>query len=271
MGNPVSRTAYYTLGTRAADAASPHPICGDTFAERFMNEEARRVWDDFKGFFAPNVSNAGRHALIDDHLRRVVAADPGATIVIIGAGFDTRAFRLTGGRWFEFDEAEILTYKESRLPAATAPNPLIRVPVDFAHDFLNDKLAIVGAPANVHIVVEGVLMYLSQAQRRALLETLKSRFPRHTIYCDLMRKRFFEKYSRQLHQKILGMGATFTEMMDEPERLFTDAGYSMLALDSVPLYSMTRKNMRIPAFLIKHVMRTLRDGYLIGAFQTTNA
>jgi hypothetical protein len=67
------------------------------------------------------------------------------------------------------------------------------------------------------------------------------------------------------------MGATFTEMMDEPERLFTDAGYSMLALDSVPLYSMTRKNMRIPAFLIKHVMRTLRDGYLIGAFQTTNA
>ena len=81
------------------------------------------MWEEFKSFTPANGSNAARHAIIDEHLRRAIAEDPQATIVIIGAGFDTRAFRLRGGQWFEFDEPEILTYKESRLPAATAPNP----------------------------------------------------------------------------------------------------------------------------------------------------
>src|SRR5215218_7411535 len=103
MANPISRTAYYTLGARAADAASATSLCGDTFAARFMNDDAGRVWEEFKTFTAPNVSNAARHAMIDNHLRRETAADPNATVVIIGAGFDTRAFRTTGGRWFEFD------------------------------------------------------------------------------------------------------------------------------------------------------------------------
>lgn len=267
MGNPISRTAYYTLAVRAADAASADPILGDTFAQRFMNDDAQRVWEEFKSFTPPNVSNAGRHAMIDEHLRRELAADPDATIVIIGAGFDTRAFRLQGGRWFEFDEPEILTYKESRLPAAEAPNPLVRVPVHFGREPLGDKLQIVGTPANVHIVIEGVLMYLTREQRRDLLRTLQACFPHHTVYCDLMRKRFFEKYSRPIHEKIVGMGATFTDLEEEPERLFLDAGYTTESLDSVPLYSVQRKSIGIPAFMVRWFLRTLREGYNIGVFR----
>jgi methyltransferase (TIGR00027 family) len=267
MANPISRTAYYTLGVRAADAASTNPICGDTFAARFMNDDAKQVWEEFKTFTSPNVSNAGRHAMIDEHLGRELARDPGATVVIIGAGFDTRAFRLSGGRWFEFDEPEILNYKESRLPAAQAPNPLTRVPVDFARESIADKLAVAGTPANVHVVIEGVFMYLDHAQRRQLLDALAARFPAHTVYCDLMRKRFFEKYSRGLHEKIVGMGTRFKDMVEEPERLFTERGYQTVALDSVPLYCVERKDFGVPAFLVKYVMRTLRNGYLIGAFR----
>ena len=267
MANPISRTAYYTLGVRAADAASANPLCSDTLAERFMNDEARRVWEEFKSFTAPNASNAARHAMIDEHLQPALAADPSAAVVIIGAGFDTRAFRLKGGRWFEFDEPEILTYKEQRLPATSAPNPLVRVPIDFARDSLADKLAVVGAPANVHVVIEGVLFYLTHAQRQELLKTLAARFPRHTVYVDLMRKGFFEKYSRDIHHKIAGMGATFTDMIEKPERLFLDNGYTMLDLASVPLRAVQTKNIGIPAFAVRWIMRTLRDGYLIGAFK----
>ena len=32
MQNPISRTAYYTLGVRAWDAAQPKPMCGDSLA-----------------------------------------------------------------------------------------------------------------------------------------------------------------------------------------------------------------------------------------------
>ena len=267
MANPISRTAYYTLGVRAADAESATPICGDTLAGRFMNDEARRVWEEFKSFTLPNASNAARHVMIDEHLRRAFAADPSATAVIIGCGFDTRAFRLAGGRWFEFDEPEILTFKESRLPALLAPNPLMRVPVEFARESLADKLAVAGSPANVHVVIEGVFFYLTHAQRQALLQTLEARFPRHTVYIDLMRKSFFDKYSREIHLKIAGMGATFTDLVEQPERLFMSAGYTMLDLASIPLRAVTAKKVGLPPFAVRWLLHTLRDGYQIGAFQ----
>lgn len=266
MANPISRTAYYTLGVRAADASLASPICNDTYAARFMNDEARAVWEEFKGFQPPNASNAARHAMIERHLGPVLAADPAAAVIIIGAGFDTRAFRQRGGRWFEFDEPEILTYKEARLPAATAPNALRRIPIDFARESLADKLAAVPAANNVHVIIEGVLMYLTQAQRLALLRTLAERFPHHTVYCDLMRKRFVETYSRDIHERIVGLGARFTDMTEHPEQLFTETGYTQVALESVPLYAVTHGDFGVPKFLVRYVMRTLRNGYLIGVF-----
>jgi methyltransferase (TIGR00027 family) len=267
MANPISRTAYYTLAVRAADAARSKPILGDTFAQRFMNEEATALWQEFTSFRPANGSNAARHAIIDEHLRRAIAEDPQATIVIVGAGFDTRAFRLRGGHWFEFDEPEILDYKESRLPAAEAPNPLRRVAVEFARERLADKLASITPPASVHIIVEGVLMYLNREQRLSLLRTLADTFPHHTVYCDLMRKRFFETYSRDIHDTIVGMGTTFTDMEEHPERLFTENGYSQVAMTSVPLYAAERADIGIPRFAIRYFLRTLRNGYVIAVFR----
>jgi methyltransferase (TIGR00027 family) len=263
MANPISRTAYYTLAVRAADALKAKPILGDTFAQQLMNDGARALWEEFKSFTKPNASNAARHAMIDEHLRRALAADPQATIVIIGAGFDTRAFRLKGGHWFEFDEPEILTYKESRLPAATAPNPLRRIAIEFARESLADKLASITAPSSVHIVIEGVLMYLTREQRQSLLHTLSARFPHHTVYCDLMRERFFNQRVRDIHEKIAGMGATFTDMEENPERLFTDNGYAIVDSASATLHAADRENIGIPAFAIRYFMSTVRNGYMI--------
>lgn len=267
MANPVSRTAYYTLAVRAADAASAHPILGDTFAQRFMNDEAKAVWEEFKSFRPPNISNAARHVMIDTHLRRALADDPQATVVIIGAGFDTRAYRLPGGNWVEIDEPEILTYKESRLPASEATNPLRRIPIHFGRESLQEKLAAITAPSSVHVVIEGVLMYLTREQRIALLRTVTERFSHHTVYCDLMRKGFFERYSRPIHEKIVGMGATFTDMEETPEHLFTDLGYTMIDRASVTLYGVTFGNAGVPAFVVRYFMPTLREGYVIAVFR----
>jgi O-methyltransferase involved in polyketide biosynthesis len=204
--------------------------------------------------------------MIDDYLQRGLDADPAAPVVIIGAGFDTRAFRLKGGRWYEFDEPEILTYKESRLPAAEAPNPLVRTAVEFAKGELAAKLAIVPAAAHTHVVIEGVFMYLSAPQKQELLGVLAARFPHHTLYCDLMRKAFFEKYSRSIHEKIAGMGASFTDMAERPEQWFIDAGYKPLLIESATLYAATHGNIGFPAFVIKWLMPMVRDGYVVGVF-----
>src|SRR5512132_36733 len=110
--DPIAKTAYYCCGVRAEDARSARPICGDHLAERFMDAEARAVFERFRSFRGPNASNAARHRAIDDILRERLRGQPDLPVVLLGAGFDTRAFRLAGGRWFELDQPALIERKE---------------------------------------------------------------------------------------------------------------------------------------------------------------
>src|SRR5690349_5736950 len=103
---PISRTAFYCCGVRMLDAESSNPLCGDTYARLFMNEEALKFLEEFKDETGPNLGNVTRHRLIDDHLRQELLDNPALRVIIIGAGFDTRAYRLKGGSWVELDEPQ---------------------------------------------------------------------------------------------------------------------------------------------------------------------
>lgn len=266
MVNPISKTAYYTLGLRAWDAALPNPACGDSYARVFMNEEAQKIWQEFKDDLKPNASNASRHAIIDNQLRDALSTASDSLVVIIGAGFDTRAFRIKGGRWIEVDEPAIINYKDSTLPASKAPNPLTRIPIEFARESLTEKLSPYRTPALTHIVIEGVLMYLSHEERKHLVTDIQDIFPNHVVYCDLMRKSFFERYSKKLYEKILELGASFRELTEDPEKLFQDNGYRTLSSTSIPLSAALHGNLGIPSFFIRYFLKTLRDGYAIWRF-----
>ena len=115
--NPVSATAFWTLASRAEDASRELPIAGDRFAHRFVNDDARAVAKRLASLKKPYSSFPVRHRIIDDLLTAELSAD-GLRVVLIGSGFDSRPFRLQGGRWLEVDEPDLLAYKESRLPAA---------------------------------------------------------------------------------------------------------------------------------------------------------
>jgi methyltransferase (TIGR00027 family) len=270
MKNPVSRTAYYTLGVRAWDASLPNPVCGDSFAKVFMDDEAKKIWAEFKDEARPNASNAARHAIIDKFLQQALNSKPDSLVVIVGAGFDTRAFRLKGGRWIEVDEPAIIQLKETVLPSSNALNKLTRIDIDFAMEKLVDKLSVHSTHEEVHVIVEGVLMYLNGDQRKILLGSLKQLFPTHVVYCDLMVKSFFNKYSRTIHEKIVSLGASFSDLQEQPENLFLENGYSVLSSTSVPLYAAEHGNVNIPAFVIRYFMKTLRNGYRIWRFRHTS-
>ena len=191
--NPISNTAFYCCGIRMLDALRRRPICGDTYARQFMDERAMEIFRRFGGESGPNASNIARHRYIDDFLRQQLARTPQLQIGLIGCGFDSRAFRLTGGRWFELDEPPLIAYKEERLPAAQAPNPLRRIAIDFAADSLEERLRPLSPEAPTVFVIEGVTMYLPPQSLRATIEVLKSRFPGHRIIADLMTRSFIER------------------------------------------------------------------------------
>jgi len=133
---PISKTAVYCCGVRMQDAERDKPVCGDTYAKVFMNEQGLQILEAFKDETRANTSNVGRHRIIDDLLRQELGANPNLTVVIIGAGFDTRAFRLNGGTWVELDEPQVIAYKDERLPASSSDNELHRISIDFATDSL---------------------------------------------------------------------------------------------------------------------------------------
>ncbi len=98
--------------------------------------------------------------LIVDELRRGLDQ-----IVILGAGFDTRAYRLpglSGTKVFEVDHPVTQAQKRRALQGVVEPQ-VIFVPVDFNGDDLGERLRAAGysESAKTLFVWQGVIMYLA--------------------------------------------------------------------------------------------------------------
>jgi methyltransferase (TIGR00027 family) len=266
---PISKTAFYCCGVRMQDAERSDPVCGDAYAKAFMNEDGLRIFEAFKDETSPNASNVARHRIIDDFLRRELLADPGMLVVIIGAGFDSRAFRLGGGAWVELDEPQVISYKNERLPVSDCENELQRIPVDFSIDSLEEKLSAFSSRSPVVIVIEGVFMYLDEETIRQTLQTLRRLFPRHRLICDLMNREFFEEYAKTLHEKLTGIGASFKFTIDNPEEVFVESGYRLAEKVSIVESAVDFGLLQIPKIILETALRGLVNGSAIYVFEAS--
>jgi methyltransferase (TIGR00027 family) len=95
--------------------------------------------------------------------------------VLLGAGLDTRAYRLqslAGCTVYEVDHPATQKYKRDRTSAlGLVAGSLVYVPVDFERDMLCERLAALGhrGDAPTVWVCEGVAMYLTEAALRGTL------------------------------------------------------------------------------------------------------
>ena len=268
--NPISNTAYYCCGVRMEDANRSRSVCKDIYAERFMDERGRQIFEPFKSEKMPNLSNITRCRLIDDYLLAELAIDNKLDIITIGAGFDSRPYRLAGGNWLEIDEAQIISCKNERLPVEECSNPLRRISIDFAHESLADKLAEASNENHTVFVIEGVFMYLETEAIENIINTIQKLFPKHVLYCDLMTKKFFTRFAQSVHSKLVASGGVFTTRPDFPEAIFTRHDYK--SIEHIPMFKRARElgilrdEAKIPKFvswlLLNLFLRDLR-GYAV--------
>jgi methyltransferase (TIGR00027 family) len=114
---------------------------------------------------------------IDAELKRAVAAGA-KQLVILGAGLDTRAFRLpllAEVAVFEVDHPATQAYKQRKaLALSVQAKSLSFVSVDFERDALGPRLAAAGHRKDEPTVWvwEGVVMYLGDAALRTTLDDL---------------------------------------------------------------------------------------------------
>jgi methyltransferase (TIGR00027 family) len=197
-GKP-SRTAISVASSRMIGARDPDPAtrCPDYLAEKLLTEEDRELligtahydtfpmsWPEIVAYFAER--NAAKlaghsgwlpHATLNLRTRHLDAAVLGAMrdgteqIVILGAGLDSRAYRLTqnwtGGRVFEVDFPPTQEYKKRKVQSVIAETPknLTYVPIDFTKETLDQVLPRHGYQPNAKTLItwEGVTMYLPKA------------------------------------------------------------------------------------------------------------
>jgi methyltransferase (TIGR00027 family) len=264
---PVARTAFYCCALRAADAESARPVCGDAFAARFLDDDTLKELKPALQIHGPAASNVARHRLIDDIVRDALGKDPSRRVLLLGAGLDTRAFRISGGRWWELDDPSLLAFKEERLPARSAPNPLVRIPVSFQTENVADHLAALGGDDEALAILEGVSMYLPEHVIRDLATGVRTHLPRATLVADLMSPAFRRRFGAALHRELNRLGAHFAGGDRHPRLAIEAAGYHLQRVTSIVGRARDAGTIRIPRWLLSTLLRELRDGYAVHVFE----
>ncbi len=143
-----------------------------------MHVGARRV---LRRGLAPGVDTQTLRTLaIDEALASALHKHDSNQLVILGAGLDGRAFRLSGLASidvFEVDHPATQTYKRTKAMASglvARSRSLVYVPVDFESDPFAERLALAGFNAKRQSawVWEGVVMYLSDNALRMTLDSI---------------------------------------------------------------------------------------------------
>jgi len=195
MRDEPSQTAETVCLFRAADRMRPARarVVDDAYAELFLGAGSRAALAAFKatGWLGrraerrvPGIAGfvVTRHRQIDDWLVR--ALDDGVKqVVILGAGYDTRAYRfaeqLRGRRVLELDfpatserKQRIAAQHEAQLPEVDVEH----VAIDFLSEKLDQKLLTAGFQpgARTFFVWEGVSMYLTREAVKSTLRALRS-------------------------------------------------------------------------------------------------
>ncbi len=194
----VPETMLQTVYARARESATRGAIT-DKKAEEIIG----KLHYDFSLAEKDTAMRSGviaRTIVLDKLVNAFLAAHPGAIVVNIACGLDTRCYRMAGfSHWYNLDLPETITVRKKLLPESGAISQIALS----AMDDWGGQIAESGAPAL--IVIEGLTMYLTQADVQRIFAVIARRFSRATVLVETMNpmvvKRFKEKSIDGSHAK----------------------------------------------------------------------
>ena len=183
VSSGVGLTALMVAAARAIETYRPDSLARDEFAEHFVRAapacagwpvrpkdvpdgEANPLWGRLARYFGL------RTRVLDD----VILSAGHRQAVLLGAGLDSRAFRLgwpSGSVVYELDQPSVLAYKQEVLDGLGALPRVDRhaVPADLRHDWAGLLPGFRPAEPTMWLA-EGLLLYLPADAERAMIETV---------------------------------------------------------------------------------------------------
>ncbi len=184
-------TMLMTLYGRALQSQWKKPILPDPWAE----EAVRHIDYDFanlhgfRGVYGRMVSSLGckvvatRAATFDLLTTRYLADHPDATVLHLGCGMDSRVFRVdppASVSWFDVDYPDVVEVRRRLFPDRPSYHLVGTSLVDlrWLDEVAGDRPALV--------VAEGVLMYLTEDNVKALFNAFTRHFPEGQVVFDAL-------------------------------------------------------------------------------------
>jgi methyltransferase (TIGR00027 family) len=160
---------------RARESERPDRLFYDSLARLLAGLDGVELMARMEAGLPENPTLSIRTRFFDDTLTRVLSDHPIGQVVMLAAGMDARAFRMTLPTVFEVDHPDLLDVKNARLDDALAV-PLgrrVTVGADLTGQWA-DKLVLSGFQVQTPTVflAEGLLGYLEAPEVHRLFEAL---------------------------------------------------------------------------------------------------
>ena len=141
-----------------------------------------------------------RTIVLDKLTKSWLAKHPGAVVVNIACGLDTRCYRMSGySHWYNLDLPETVAVREKLLPESGTISQIAMSAMDDWGGEISEQTV------PVLIVIEGLTMYLNTKDVQQIFAVISSRFEKATVFVETMNpmivKRFKEKSIEGSHAK----------------------------------------------------------------------
>ena len=160
----VSDTALMVAACRAIETARADGLLRDPFAERLAGPRGDAILRGISGWQLMCFGIGVRTRFLDDLVVETIARENIQVVLSVGAGLDTRPWRLSlpaDLRWIEADFPEMLSYKTRAMAAEEPVCHLQRVAADVTDEAQRAALFAAAGGVPTLMITEGLLMYLA--------------------------------------------------------------------------------------------------------------
>jgi O-methyltransferase involved in polyketide biosynthesis len=209
----AQETLLIPLYSKATESRWPNPIFHDEKAQEILG----RVDYDFARLNTPRKTTLTlciRASKLDAYTRSFLAAHPQGMVVHLGCGLDSRCLRVDhpGAEWYDLDMPDVIELRRKFYPESATYHLIASSVTDLSWT--------AQAPAHgrpVLVVAEGLLMYLSEAQVKALILKLREVYPGCELACDAFSKFTAERVGG--HRSLKQTGAVIQWGIDDAHEI----------------------------------------------------
>ena len=199
----VPETMIQTLYARAKESMKPNAKIKDDMAAEIVSQ----LDYDFSNADKDSAMSSGviaRTIVLDEMVGQYLTKHPKTVVVNIACGMDTRCYRMKGKylRWYNVDLPETMEVRERFL---TEDGPIYQIAKSAMDASYIDDITYEGK--DVLVVIEGLSMYLKEADIRQIFAIIDQTFPKAMVLIEVMSP-FVVKHVKE--KSIEGSNAIFT-------------------------------------------------------------